>query len=224
MADTDPNTTDTTNAAGDNATAKVETKADAPVYTKAQLTEKIAREVARAAQERDALAAKLAEYEAERQKAEEAKLSAAQRAELEQKREREKTAAEIAALKNAAAAERTKRHEVLRAGRAASLASTFAASLWTPDLLPHVENAIASRLVIADDGKGGEVVMVQMGAPGDNEPIETALPKLREEPLFKSFLRINGGSGAQHGAAGAKGPDRWASLSPTDRIKAGLSK
>ena len=224
MADQNLDSDTATNAGGDNAATQGAKTADAPVYTKAQLTEKIAREVARVAQERDAQAAKLAEYEAERAKAEEAKLSATQRAELERKRAEEKTAAEIATLKSAAAAERTKRHEVLRQGRAASLAAQLAAQVWTPDLMPHVESAIAQRLVVVDDGKGGESVMLRMGAEGDNEPLETGFAKLREEPQFKGFIRINGGSGAQHGAAGAKGSDRWTSLSPTDRIKAGLSK
>lgn len=220
MADTDTNTAEQKPAdGGDNAAAKPVEK----LYTKEEHTRTIKREVDKVAQERDALAAKLAEIEAERQKAEEAKLSQAQRAELERKREQEKTAAQIAALQNAAATERTKRHDVMRAGRAASIASTFATQLWTPDLLPHVESAIASRLVVVDDGKGGETVLVRMGAEGDNEPIETALPKLREDPSLRGFLKINGGSGAQHGGGGAGGV-RFDPMfgDPTDMIAAGL--
>ena len=208
MADTDPNT----NEPQGNPSGEPAGKPAEKLYTKSEHTATIKRETDAIARERDALKAKLDEIEAERAKAEEAKLSATQRAELERKREQEKIAAEIAGLKSAAAAERAKRHEVLRSGRAASIASTFAANLWTPDLLPHVETAIASRLVIVDDGKGGEAVMVRMGAEGDNEPVETALPKLREEPLFRSFLKINGGSGSQHGGGAAGSQPKPTSL------------
>jgi len=225
MADTDTTSTDTTtNANGDNAGAKTDATAKpAPVYTKDDLTAKIKRETAPLLAKVSEYEAKLAEIEAERQKAEEAKLSATQRAELERKREQEKTAAQIAALTNAATQERAKRHDAMRSHKAASIASAFATQLWTPDLLPHVESAVAARLVVVDDGKGGEQVLVRMGAEGDNEPVETALPKLREDPTLRGFLKINGGSGAQHGGGGGSGPSfDPMSGDPTEMIAAGL--
>lgn len=211
----DETTNDATNAGGDNATtqtAKTDAAKPAPVYTKDDLTRITSREVAKYAQERDALAAKLAEYEAEKEQERVAKLSATQRAEEERKRAEKATAEKIAALESKATQERAKRHDVLKQGRAASIASTFAAQLWTADLLPHVESAIASRLVVVDDGKGGESVLVRMGAEGDNEPIETALPKLREDPSLRGFIKINGGSGSQHGGGAGGSQPKPASL------------
>lgn len=223
MADTDTTTNDTAaNAGGDNAAAQVAKPADAPVYTKAQLTEKIAREVARVAQERDAHAAKLAEYEAEKEQERVAKLSATQRAEEERKRAEKATAEKIAALESRATQERAKRHETMRSHRAASVASTLVPHLWTPALAPEVERVIAERLVVVDDGKGGETVLVRMGAEGDNEPIETALPKLREDPRIASYFKINGGSGAQHGGGGSGARFDPMSGDPTDMIAQGL--
>ena len=45
-----------------------------------------------------------------------------------------------------------------------------------------------------------------MGAPGDNEPLESGFPKFRDANLT-AFLKVAGGSGGQHGAgAGSGGP------------------
>lgn len=210
---------------------KVDPPKDPPVYTKAQLTEIVSREAAKeaakaaqAAQERDALKAKLDEIEAERAKAEEAKMSAAQRAELERKREAEKIAAEIAALKGVAQSERERRLAVLRHGTAVQLAARFTTDLWSPDLMPHVETAIEQRLVVVDDGKGGERVEIRMGVDGDNEPVEAGFAKLREAPEFKGFIKQVGGSGAQHGAGAQQGSQQWRNLPATDRIKAGFRR
>jgi hypothetical protein len=207
VADTDTNANETQTGASDN-TAKPAEK----TYTKTEHTLKIKEVETALTRERDALAAKLAEYEAEKEQERVAKLSATQRAEEERKRAEKATAEKIAALESKAMQERAKRHDVLRQGRAASIASTFATQLWTADLLPHVESAIASRLVVVDDGKGGESVLVRMGAEGDNEPIETALPKLREDPSLRGFIKINGGSGSQHGGGAGGSQPKPASL------------
>jgi hypothetical protein len=175
-------------------------------YTKDEHTAAIKREVGKVLAEKAALEQRLAAIEEEKRLTEEAKLSATQRADLERKREREATEAKIAALTQQATTERTKRHEVLRQGRAASLASTLAAQLANAGLLPHVERTIAERLVVEADEHGNERVVIQMGAPGDNEPLESGFPKFRDANLT-AFLKVAGGSGGQHGAgAGSGGP------------------
>ncbi len=175
-------------------------------HTKEDLTRIVTREVAKEREQRVALERKLEAIEEEKRLTEEAKLSATQRADLERKREREATEAKIAALTQQATTERTKRHEVLRQGRAASLASTLAAQLANAGLLPHVERTIAERLVVEADEHGNERVVIQMGAPGDNEPLESGFPKFRDANLT-AFLKVAGGSGGQHGAgAGSGGP------------------
>lgn len=213
MADTDTNTATDNGANSDNAATKTDATAKpTPVYTKDDLTRITQREVAKYAQERDALKAKLDEIEAEKEQERVAKLSAAQRAEEERKRAEKATAEKIAALEGAAAQERTKRHEAMCSHKAASLASQLAAQVWTPDLMPHVETAISRRLVVVDDGKGGEAVMLRMGAEGDNEPLDTGFAKLRETPEFRGFIKINGGSGAQHGGGAGGSQPKPASL------------
>lgn len=194
----------------------------APVYTKDDLTRIVAREVAKVTAGRSELEQRLAAIEEEKRAAEEAKLSATQRAELERKREREAAAAQIATLTAQAAGERTKRHEVLRAGKAASLASTIAAQVANPGLLPHVERSIAERLVVEVGADGNERVVIRLGADGDNEPLESGFPKFRDEHLM-AFLKVATGSGAQHGAGAAGGRAAFAGLSITDKIAAGLS-
>lgn len=175
-------------------------------HTKEDLTRIVSREVAKEREQRVALEQRLAAIEEEKRVAEEAKLSATQRADLERKREREATEAKIATLTQQAANERARRHAVLREGRAASLASTLAAQIANPGLVPHVERAIAERLVVEADEHGNERVVIQMGAPGDNEPLESGFPKFRDANLT-AFLKVAGGSGGQHGAgAGSGGP------------------
>lgn len=197
--------------------------ADAPVYTKADLTAKIAREVAKEREGRASLEQRLAALEEEKRTAEEAKLSASQRQELELKRERERVAAQIATLTAQAATERTKRHEVLRAGEAAALASTIAAQVANPGLLPHVRRSIAERLVVEVGADGTERVVIRMGAEGDNEPLESGFAKFRDEHLT-AFLKVATGSGAQHGAGGSSAGGRAAMLAmpPEQRIEAAL--
>ena len=80
-----PGTAGDTSANSDsNGSAK---PAAPPVYTKEELTRIVAREVAKASSGRSELEQRLAAIEEERRVAEEAKLSATQRAELERKRE-----------------------------------------------------------------------------------------------------------------------------------------
>lgn len=220
MADTDTNTSETQSGTGDNAAAKPAEK----TYTKTEHTLKIKEVETALTRERDALAAKLAEYEAEKEQERVAKLSATQRAEEERKRAEKATAEKIAALESVAAKERTKRHETMRSHRAATVASTLVQHLWTPALAPEVERVIAERLVVVDDGKGGESVLVRMGAEGDNEPIETALPKLREDPRIASYFKINGGSGSQHGGGAGGSQPKPASLAEAIEQSAARNK
>jgi len=214
-----PGTAGDTSANSDsNGSAK---PAAPPVYTKEELTRIVAREVAKASSGRSELEQRLAAIEEERRVAEEAKLSATQRAELERKRERDAIEAERTQLKAQVQTERSRRHEVLRSGKAASLASTIAAQVANPGLLPHVERSIAERLVIEDAGQGGERVVIRMGAEGDNEPLESGFAKFRDEHLAP-FFKVATGSGAQHGAGAAGGRATFAGLSPTDKIAMGL--
>lgn len=218
MADTDTSTNETQSGMGDNAAPKPAEK----TYTKTEHTAKIKEVETALTRERDALAAKLAEYEAEKAKAEEAKMSAEQRRAAEAKRERDKLDAELNGYKTAAAQERAKRHEVMRAGKASSLAATIAADIANPGLVPYVERAIADRVVVVDDGHGNETLMLRMGAEGDNEAVETAFPKLRDTEL-KAFFRTATGSGAQHGAGGIGGkPKQYATMAEAvaDKIRA----
>ena len=219
---TDPTGTsgDTTGNTDSNGSATKAT-AEAPVYTKTELTSKIAREVAKEREARASLEQRLAAIEEEKRVAEEAKLSAADRAKREQERAAAAIAAQIAGLTQERDRERTQRHEVLRAGKAASLASTIAAQVANPGLLPHVERSIAERLVVERDAEGRERVVMRMGAEGDNEPLESAFPKFRDEHLAP-FFKVATGSGAQHGAGAAGGRAPFAGLAPNDKIAVGL--
>jgi hypothetical protein len=222
MADdnTDPPVAGDTSANPDSSGSPA--KPAAAVYTKDDLTRIVAREVAKASAGRSELEQRLTAIEEEKRAAEEAKLSMAQRADLERKREREAAAAQIAALTARADGERAKRHDVLRAGRAASLASTIASQVANPGLLPHVERAITERLVVEVDEDGTERVVMRMGANGDNEPLESGFTKFRDEHLTP-FLKVATGSGAQHGSGASGGRASIAHLSPTDKMLVGLS-
>lgn len=180
-------------------------------FTQAELdaiVQKRLRDLKPAIEERDALAAKLAEYEAKQREAEEAKLSATQRAELERKREREAYEKKIADLDTSAKRERDQRHALMRSQRAASAVSGFAAKLLNDKLAPHVEQTIASRLVVEVQGDGTERLMVRMSdAAADLEPVETGLAKLIDSEVAPVFFRAQGGAGSQHGTgAGGSTP------------------
>jgi len=194
---------DTTGNADSNGSTQTAAK-PAPVYTKDDLTRIVAREVAKATAGRAELEQRLAAIEEEKRIAEEAKLSATQRAELTTKRERETWEQKLAAAEKAAATERALRHDTLRSGKAAQLAAKIAAQLANPGLLPHVEAVIASRLVVESVEGGGEHVVIRMGAEGDNEPLESGFPKFRDEHLAP-FFKVATGSGAQHGSGATGG-------------------
>lgn len=177
-----------------------------------------------AQKERDELAQKLAEYETKAREAEEAKLSATQRAELAQKREREEWAKKLEERDTAAKRERTMRHETLRSQKAASLAGSVAQRLYSDKALPFVEQTIASRLVIEVGDDGAERVVLRMGAPGDHEPLETGWPKLLDAEIGPAFFRQQEGTGASHGRGGAgNARTNWQNLSADDKIVAGLN-
>lgn len=191
-------------------------------YSKDELTAKIKRETAPLLAERDELRAKLAAVEEEKKQAEEAKLSATQRAELERKREREKIDAELKSARDLASTERAKRHDAMRGHRAASLVSTIAAKLFNPTLAPHVEAIVRERLVIEDDGAGGERIAIRLGAPGDTEPVEAGWQKFVDSDLAP-FFAAQGGAGAKHGTGAPVNAQTLANLPPSERIKQGLA-
>lgn len=195
-------------------------------FTQAELdsiVQKRLRDLKPAVEERDALAAKLAEYEAKQREAEEAKLSATQRAELERKRERESWEKKLADLDSTAKREREQRHALLRSQRAASAVATFASKLLNDRLAPVVETQLASRLVVETQADGSERLMVRMSdAPADLEPVETALPKLIDSEIAPVFFKAQGGAGSQHGTGASNGTASWKNLSPDDKIAAGL--
>ena len=190
-------------------------------YTKDDLTRIVKREVGTVATERDELKARLTELETRAKEAEDAKLSATQRAENDRKRENDRRDAELKSALALASSERSKRHVAMCAGRAASLVSSVAAKLFNPRLAPHVEAIVRERLVVEDDGAGGERIAIRLGAPGDTEPVETGWPKLVDANLV-DFFAASGGAGAQHGGGAAPSPASLANLSPAERIELGL--
>lgn len=188
------------------------------------IVQKRLRDLKPAVEERDALAARLAEYEAKQREAEEAKLSAAQRAELERKRERETWEKRLADLDTTAKRERDQRHALLRSQCAAEAVAGFAAKLLNDKLAPVARREIASRLVVEPQADGTEKLMVRMSdAAADLEPAETALPKLIDAEIAPVYFRAQGGAGSQHGGgAGGNGAAAWKNLSPDDKIAAGF--
>ncbi len=195
-------------------------------FTQAELdsiVQKRLRDLKPAIEERDALAAKLAEYEAKQREAEEAKLSATQRAELERKREREAYEKKIADLDTSAKREREQRHALLRSQAAASSVASFAAKLLNDKLAPVAQREIASRLVVEPQADGTERLMVRMSdAAADLEPVETGLAKLIDAEIAPVYFRAQGGAGSQHGGGAGNGASAWRHLSPADKIAAGL--
>lgn len=147
----------------------------------------------------------------ERRQAEEAKLSATQRAELERKRERETYEKKIADLDTTAKREREQRHALLRSQAAASSVASFAAKLLNDKLAPVAQREIASRLVVEPQADGTEKLMVRMSdAAADLEPVETGLAKLIDAEIAPVYFRAQGGAGSQHGGgAGGNGAPRF---------------
>ena len=167
-------------------------------------------------------AKRAAELEEAARAAEEAKLSATQRAELERKREREGYEAKIKDLDARAQTETQRRHGLMVQHAAASRLGTLAARLFNPEIAEELEG-IASSAMRVEVVDGREVVTIRLGTEGDTEPLETGWQKFVDGKLSK-FFKAAGGAGAAHGGGGsAGGRASWAGLNATDKIAAGLA-
>lgn len=199
-------------------------------YTKAEHTATILRETAKERAARVAIEqqladtnAKLAEYETKAREAEEAKLNASQRAELERKREREKLEAERETWKATAEKERALRHGALLDEAATRKTSAIASRLSHSDLTKDAARDVRAHLVVQADASGVESVVWQH-APGDTVPLEEGFKAYEESGALSRFYRVATGSGAQHGAGSpAGGRPSFAHLTSTDKIAVGLS-
>lgn len=225
------NSTATTPAQGGDDAAKAEASkaeaAKAKTFTQDEVNAFLAKEK-RKVEERllnaENLAKELETLRQEKQAAEEAKLSATQRAELERKREKENYEKKVADLDAVAKRERSARHDLLRSTRAAEAVSSIASKLLNDRLAPTVQREIASRLVVEHQADGTERLMVRMSdAAADLEPADAALPKLIDAEIAPVFFKAQGGSGAQHGG-GNGGAAPWKNLSPDDRIAQGFTQ
>lgn len=156
----------------------------------------------------EATAQELAELRAEKQKADDAKMSAADREKRERERRDEAIAKERAEL--TARAERAERRRVdeKRAVLATRKASLLAGKLSSPELAEDVAEKVAGRIVIRDDGKGGDAIFFRMSeSEEDLEPFEEGFKKWEAAGSLARFMRVEGGSGARHGS-GAGGATR----------------
>lgn len=202
--------------------------AEEKLLPQSQVNDIVAREVKRAEAKFSAQLAELetlrkshADLAAEKQAAEEAKLSATQRAELERKREREGYEKRIAELDVTAKGERQRRHALMIENAAAQRVSGAASKLFNPQLAGVVTREVASVLRVEDDGQGNERVVAVMGAEGDREPLETAWSKIEAERLAP-FFKAAGGAGAAHGGGAGAGTASWKDLPASAKIAAGL--
>ena len=148
-------------------------------------------------------AKRAAELEEAARAAEEAKLSATQRAELERKREREGYEAKIKDLDARAQTETQRRHGLTVQHAAASRLGTLAARLFNPEIAEELEG-IASSAMRVEVVDGREVVTIRLGTEGDTEPLETGWQKFVDGKLSK-FFKAAGGAGAAHGGGGGRG-------------------
>ena len=148
-------------------------------------------------------ARRAAELEEAARAAEEAKLSATQRAELERKREREGYEAKIKDLDARAQTETQRRHGLMVQHAAASRLGTLAARLFNPEIAEELEG-IASSAMRVEVVDGREVVTIRLGTEGDTEPLETGWQKFVDGKLSK-FFKAAGGAGAAHGGGGGRG-------------------
>lgn len=189
----------------------------------ARETKRVMSKVAADLGEFDTLKTRLAEIEAEKAAAEEAKLSATQRQELERKREREAFEKRITELDTSAKGEREKRHQLLVEHAAAQRVSGIAGKLFNPALASTVTREISALLRVESDADGAERVVAVMGAEGDREPLETAWSKIEAERLTK-FFKAEGGAGAAHGSGNAGGRAAFAGMSSTEKIAAALGR
>jgi len=207
-------TTGSTAAAGDAAAVAADTKVAEKMLPQSEVNAILAREK-RKLEDRLTAAAniekELETLREERRQAEEAKLSAAQRAELERKRRDEAYEKRIADLDTTAKREREQRHALLRSQAAASSVASFAAKLLNDKLAPVAQREIASRLVVEPQADGTEKLMVRMSdAAADLEPVETGLAKLIDAEIAPVYFRAQGGAGSQHGGgAGGNGAPRF---------------
>lgn len=193
-----------------------------PVYTKDDLTAKIKRETSPLLEKVAAYEAKLAEIEAEKAKAEEAKLSATQRVELERKRETETWTAKLRDAETRAASERSRRHDAIKRSAATKLVAKVSQRLVNPEIADDLIELAHSALVIEDDGKGGERVAIRLGAELDTEPLDAGEPKFIDARLARYF-KAEGGAGARHGQGGGGfNRNQMQALSPIDRMEAAL--
>lgn len=217
MADetnTDPTASGASQDPSSNGTAPTGEK----LYTKAEHTATIQRETAkeRAARleverQRDELAAKLLEYEAKAREAEDAKLTATQRQELERKREREKLEAERETWKATAEKERALRHGALTTEAATRLVSSLASRLSHADLAKDAARDLRAHVVVQTDAAGNEAVVWQH-APGDTVPLEEGFKAYEASGALARFYRVATGSGAQHGSGATGGGPMPATL------------
>lgn len=148
-------------------------------------------------------ARRAAELEEAARAAEEAKLSATQRAELERKRERDGYEAKIKDLDARAQTETQRRHGLMVQHAAASRLGTLAARLFNPEIAEELEG-IASSAMRVEVVDGREVVTIRLGTEGDTEPLETGWQKFVDGKLSK-FFKAAGGAGAAHGGGGGRG-------------------
>lgn len=227
----DPTTTDaaeTANAqSAQSSSTQAAAQADKPtekLYSKDELTRIVQREVGKINAEVAPLREKLTVLEQEKQAAEEAKLSAAQRAELERKREKDAYEAKIAALDAQAKKERETRQQLMRSHAASSVVSRFAARLFNPEIAQDVERLVAERVVVETGSDGVERAALVMGAPGDTEPLsEAAVQKFADAHLTR-FFKAQGGSGSQHGGTANGRTVARQIANPTDRMAEALAQ
>ena len=166
-------------------------------------------------------ARRAAELEEAARAAEEAKLSATQRAELERKREREGFEKRIAELDVSARTEREKRHALLIRAEASTRMNAVASKLFNPALATAAMREVTDRLRVEVDAEGNEHVVAVMGSEQDREPLTTAWEKIERDHL-SPFFKAAGGAGAAHGGGGGRGAgSQYATLQDlvTDRLK-----
>ena len=203
---------------------------DEPMLSQSKVNEIVARETAKIERRfKEQLAAlepqarRAAELEEAARAAEEAKLSATQRAELERKREREGYEKRIGELDALSKTEREKRHALLIQAEASARMSAVAPKLFNPSLVKAATREVTDRLRVEVDGEGNEHVVAVMGSEQDREPLATAWEKIERDHLAP-FFKAAGGAGAAHGGGGsAGGRASWAGLNATDKIAAGLA-
>ena len=215
---TDDTTDPTASGASTDPSSNGTSAPEAKLYTKAEHTATIAREVAKERlqretiqRERDELAAKVAEADAAREQAELAKLSATEREKRQRESETTTLKAERDAAKAEAVRERTARHGTAIAHAASRKVASVAASLSHPGLATDFEREVAAHAVVQVDASGVESVAWQH-APGDVVPFEEGFKAHEAAGHFARFMRVATGSGAQHGSGGGVGGARASNL------------